>query len=201
MKNSNSGYASATVDAGGNNREAAKKILVAVSASSVSQEALITGLALARQSGGRLVVLQAVELNIPGEERGVPRGELLRELMVAAESRLLELARSICRDVRFSVVVTEGPPSEAIARVARRCNADAIVLGPRRSSPLSWLRRNTVRAVLRDAERPVYLVAPQENLPATPLTGRGLWRWPATSPARADQTRPADLLSSRAAMR
>jgi len=134
-------------------------ILVAMSPSAQSQEALFAGLALARQCGGRLVLMQAVELNICGEERGIARSELIHGLMLAAESRLKNLARAMGKGVRCATVVLEGPAGDAILRAARKFDADAIVMGPRRAGLLAWLRRNHVRTVLEGAESAVYLTA------------------------------------------
>jgi len=166
-------YASADIDStvpdfdvAPKNRAKVQPILAAISSSASGRETLITAAALARESGGRLVLLQSVELNIPGEERGIARAELLRELMLAAEARLTALARNICGDVPFSVIVREGPPCGAILRTAHRCGARAIVLGPRRSGWLGFLRRNNLRTVLQNAGRPVYLVTHRQSSPA-----------------------------------
>jgi len=118
--------------------------LAAISPSVSSHGALITALALARESSASLVLVQAVELNISGEERGIARGEFAARVNDCAESHLTELARSICGDVPSSVIVTEGPPASPL-RAARNCGADAIVVGPRRSGFLGRFRRNTVQ--------------------------------------------------------
>jgi nucleotide-binding universal stress UspA family protein len=150
--------------AAGNGGAGGRKFLVPISLSQRSHETLALAIALASQSSGQLVLLHAVELNIAGEERGIGRGQLLLELMIAADLRLMELARSMCRDVPFRVVVTEGPPAEVILRAARTLSVDAIVMGARVQRGLWWLRRNNLRAVLRKAPRPVYVVAPMEDL-------------------------------------
>jgi nucleotide-binding universal stress UspA family protein len=135
----------------------ARKILVPVSHPERSHEALALALLLARESGGQLVLLHAVELNIVGEERGIGRTRLVQELMSAAEARLIHLARSMCANVPFSVVVSEGPPDVVILWKAQALRADTIVMGPRRPGVFSWLRRDNVRAVLRQTQCAVYI--------------------------------------------
>jgi nucleotide-binding universal stress UspA family protein len=137
----------------------AETLLVALSDLARAGAVLMAAVALAREKGGRLVILHAVELNIPGEERGIARGEMLRELMSAAESNIGSLAEALCGDVPFIVIVREGPASAAILRTAHRCGARAIVLGQRRSGWLTWLRRDNLRAIVQNASQPVYLVA------------------------------------------
>jgi nucleotide-binding universal stress UspA family protein len=148
----------------------ARKILVPISQSQRSHEALTLALLLARESGRQLVLLHAVQLNIVGEERGIGRGRLLQELMSAAESRLKALASSMCEDVPFSVIVSEGPPDIVILWMARALSVDAIVMGPRLQGGLSWMRRNTVRAVLRQTPCPIYIVKPMGGLATASMT-------------------------------
>jgi nucleotide-binding universal stress UspA family protein len=141
-----------------------KTILVPISLSQRSHQALRVALRLARECGARLVLVRAVQLVIVGEERGVSRWRLLQELMVSAEASLTGLARSLCKDVPFSVIVSEGPPSEVILRTASALGADAIVMGPRTAGVLKWLRRNNVRAVLSQTHCPVYIAPPSSDV-------------------------------------
>ncbi len=143
------------------------RFLVPLSLSEDSHAALSAALQLARDAGGQVVLLHAVELNIAGEERGVERVELLHELMNAAEARLTELAARMCGDVPFTVVVDEGRPSEVILRTARTLGVDAILMGTRRGRGLGWPRRNNLRTVLRRTRRPVYVVVPTRGLRTT----------------------------------
>ena len=75
------------------------------------------------------------------------------------------LASSMCEDVPFSVIVSEGPPDIVILWMARALSVDAIVMGPRLQGGLSWMRRNTVRAVLRQTPCPIYIVKPMGGFP------------------------------------
>jgi nucleotide-binding universal stress UspA family protein len=148
----------------------ARRILVPVSRSQHTRQTLGVALQLARASSGRLVVLHALQLNIVGEERGIGRWKLLHELMIAAESSLTELARSVCEGIPFIVIVSEGPPGEVILHMARTLGVDAIVMGPRRQRGLGWLRRDFVRTVVRQSACPVYVVPPVNGLDTAPTS-------------------------------
>jgi hypothetical protein len=56
--------------------------------------------------------------------------------------------------------VTEGTPDVVILWKAQALGVDAIVMGPRRPGVFSWLRRNNVRAVLRQTRCAVYIAVP-----------------------------------------
>lgn len=122
---------------------------------------------LAQESAGTLLLMQAVQLNIAGEERGIRRLSLLEELLHEAERRLMRLAESLRPRVPTDVVVCEGAPAKAIVEMAGTTGADAIVLQrPARRGWLGWrgwLRHDSIRSVVRQAPCAVYLIGQSED--------------------------------------
>lgn len=141
-----------------------RKILVPVTLSAKSHAALPIALKLAQDCGASLVLLYAVQLNIAGEERGIPRTRLLDELCRDAETQLRQLVKNLPVEVPVEVVACAGRPVETIVEKANSLSADVIVMcthGYR--GWLRWLHRNTARQVLRRAPCPVWLISPAQH--------------------------------------
>lgn len=140
--------------------QAPGNILVPLTLSAGSGAALVVAGNLARATKARLTLLHVVQLSIVGEERGVHRERLVRDLVQEAELKLKELASGLGGAVATEVLVCEGHPSAAILEAARRLSADTIVMvthGQRRWT--KWLHRNTAAAVVRQAACGVVLVS------------------------------------------
>jgi nucleotide-binding universal stress UspA family protein len=110
--------------------------------------------------GTMIRVLHAVQLNIVGEERGIPRAGLIRELHEAAREELGKLIESLWAiETPAAVIVREGRPKEVIVQEARASNADLIVMGAHQH--VGWrrvLHRNTASYVMRHAPCPVLVM-------------------------------------------
>jgi nucleotide-binding universal stress UspA family protein len=146
-------------------------ILVPLALSSGSYAALAIAKKLASESRAKLVLLHAVQLNIAGEEHGIPRTRLLNELCQHAELQLSALAECVGEPATTEVLVCEGRPAEAIVAAARRLRADMIVMctrGHRRC--WKWLHRNTALHVMRQATCQIWLVAPGKRRATVNLT-------------------------------
>jgi nucleotide-binding universal stress UspA family protein len=138
-----------------------KSILVPLTLSGGSHDALAIARNLACESDARLVLMHVVQLNIAGEERGIQRTRLLNELCRNAELQLRELADRLGDEVTTEVLVCVGRPAEAIVETARRLRAGTIVLFTRGSRGwLKWLHRNTALDVVRQAPCSTWLVSP-----------------------------------------
>ena len=138
-----------------------RKFLVPLTLSADSRVSLAVARKLARESGAQLVLMHAVQLSITGEERGIPRSQLLNELCHDSERQLREWASDIGENSDIEIVVREGRPAEAIVETARCLDVDAIVLcAHNRCGPLNWLRRNTAEHVARQAPCPVWQILP-----------------------------------------
>ena len=156
---------------------APKTILVPLALSGSSYTALVVARNLARESQARLVLLHAVQLNIAGEERGIPRTRLLNELCRAAEFQLQQLADCLGGQVTTEILVCEGRPAEAIVETAKRLQADPIVMSRHGCRGwLKWLHRNTALNVMRQAPCATRLVSPEKR-DSTVSFARGAPSW------------------------
>ena len=111
-------------------------------------------------SGTMIRVLHAIQLNIVGEERGIARTGLIRELHEAAREELGKLIERLWADeTPAAVIIREGRPKDVILQEARASNADLIVMGAHQHA--GWRRmfhRNTAAYVMRHAPCPVLVV-------------------------------------------
>ena len=140
---------------------AARTILVPLTLSNYSYAVLEAARELARESSARLVLLHVVQLNIAGEERGIPRGRLFDELCQNAKTQLQELANEVGSRATVEVLVCVGRPADAIVETARDLMADAIVMHVNSHRGwIKWLHRNTALTVVRHAPCRVWLVGP-----------------------------------------
>ncbi|MCX6897479.1 MAG: universal stress protein [Verrucomicrobia bacterium] len=137
-----------------------QRILVPVDFCAASAVALRYAAALAKGRGAVITVLHVLQLSIAGEERGIPRTQLLNEMCEETEKRLHELVESVCgREVACECVLKVGKPSDEIVGVAREKAADLMVLPANEHvGLLRWLRPHTAGRVLRNAPCPVLVV-------------------------------------------
>jgi nucleotide-binding universal stress UspA family protein len=116
---------------------------------------------LAFKCGGTVTLLHVVRLNIAGEERGIPRVRLLKELVQETGERLREAVRSARWEVPVETLVCEGTPGPAIVEMAASLRVEAIVMhGHCRRGWVGWLHRNTSLYVARHAPCPIWLLPP-----------------------------------------
>jgi nucleotide-binding universal stress UspA family protein len=141
-----------------------KTILVPLTLSNGSYTTLAIAKDLAAKSNAKLVLLHVVQLNIVGEECGIPRARLFDELCHSAETQLHELASCMGDQATAEVLVCVGRPAEAIVETARRLEAYAIVMRLHRHRRwLRWLHRRTGLTVVRQAPCRIWLVTPGEH--------------------------------------
>lgn len=143
---------------------AVRKILVPMDLSYGSVKALEYALSLARKSHASVIVLHAVQLNIAGEELGIPRTKLLSEMGEKVRVQIQHLVEALTNEGSSpQIVIAEGRPHQEILDQAQRPEPDLIVMAGRRHTGLGWLLRpNTVARVLKHARCPVVLLAPNE---------------------------------------
>ena len=148
-----------------------KRILVPVTLSAESCSALAIASDLAEKFGSSLILLHAVQLNIAGEERGIPRMHLMQQLCQDSEQQLRQWATNAGVAAGVECVVCEGRPADVIVEKANRLDVDVIVMGARGHSRwFRWMHRRTVLRVLRSAPCPVWLVSPGRQNEAIVLT-------------------------------
>ena len=109
-----------------------RTVLVAIDFSDPSLAALERACELARESGAALHLLHCYEIPTPGlEQYRIALPETVWERIHAgAEQRLAALAeKAAAAGLRVTSEVSAEAPGHAIAEVARRVNADMVVLG------------------------------------------------------------------------
>lgn len=135
------------------------KILVAYDGSPHSDRALDAALALAKYAQSELVLVHAHD-KIPSY-LGDPNFQQAVNRAVIAGRELLETAAKRARAAGVQVMtnVLEGPPAEAILRVAEAEHCDLIVMGSRGLGQLKGLLLGSVsERVLQHAAIPVMIV-------------------------------------------
>jgi len=137
-----------------------QRILVPVDFSACSVEALRHASALAKQFEAVIDVVHVVQLNIAGEEAGVPRTALIRQLSDAARQNLSKLIEILwAGEIMATVAIQEGRPADVIVQEARARNSDLIIIGThKKQGRLRLFRRNTAARVIRRAPCPVLVV-------------------------------------------
>jgi nucleotide-binding universal stress UspA family protein len=120
--------------------------------------------AFAKQFDAVIDVLHVVELNIVGEEAGVPRTALIRQLSEVARQGLRKLIEILwAGEIMATVAIREGRPADVTVQEARARNSDLVIVGGHeKTGRLRMWRRNTVARVIRRARCPV-LVVPIAN--------------------------------------
>jgi universal stress protein A len=148
-----------------------RTILVPLTLSRGSFATLAIAKDLAEKFDARLVLLHVVNLNIAGEERGIPRGRIFENLCQNAENQLHRLAGCAADRATVETLVGVGRPADVIVESARRLGADSIVLRRHIHHPwLNWLHQNTARRVVRQAPCRVWLVTPGKHPDTVNLT-------------------------------
>src|SRR5688500_1197700 len=144
-------------------------ILVATDFTPASRAAFDSGVRMAKEQGGRLVLVHAVRpLGAPGLELTRPDttrfenetaapGEVIDVPVDVAGTDWVDLARA--QGVQADVVVRPGLPATVIAEEAERVQAKAIVLGSSRKGGLEKAVLGSVaEALQRGTSRPVVVV-------------------------------------------
>lgn len=141
-----------------------RNILVPIDFSDVSLRALATALALAQQSGGRLLLLHVLN-GFPYETvySGSRSAQLMRVLRASAARARRELQALVPPDAlnwsEVEVTTASGATHKAVVAAAAERRADLVVLGlPRRGRMEEFVTGSTVHSVLRRTTSPVLLV-------------------------------------------
>lgn len=96
-----------------------RRILAAVDFSDRTYEILRCAMALAERADAVLDVLHVIELNIAGEEHGIPRTRLIREMSEAAQLEMHKLLETLLNgDVIATISVRAGRADQVILREA-----------------------------------------------------------------------------------
>jgi nucleotide-binding universal stress UspA family protein len=136
------------------------RVLVPVDFSASTPKVLEYAESIAVRLEAALQVLHVVQLNIAGEERGIPRLALVQSLTDDARRELHRLiAKYHFGDLIVTIRVREGRPHEAIVEEAYETGAEMIIMGARtRPGIAGLLGRSTLARVIRRAPCPVLAV-------------------------------------------
>ncbi len=138
-----------------------KKILVPVDGSEEGGRALEHAVYLSKISGAKLCLLHVVDLNrkLSLLERAWTGGGVPPEMKEKGYKILSDHTRRVPSEIQLSTVVEVGAPPDTILEVAKREEADVIVLGSRGLSPLETVVLGGVsHYVLHYASIPVLIV-------------------------------------------
>lgn len=134
-------------------RVALRRLLVAMDLSTRSERGLDRALMLARRYKARLLLLHVVDDDQPPAVIKAER----RQATALLHEQVAKRAAS--DDVRSGILVETGDPFRVIADVARRRDADLVVMGAHRRRPVGDLFvGTTVERVMRTGGQPVLMV-------------------------------------------
>lgn len=140
------------------------KILVPVDFSAGSLEALRYATGLSGLCRADLLALHVVQLNIGGEELGIPRMKFLNEMADRARTQLRQwLAALLPGGPHVRIVIAEGRPAEEIVTQARELGVDLVVLFAHRHGGLLRLLPHTAPRVIRHAPCPVLVISVHDS--------------------------------------
>lgn len=128
-------------------------IVIADDGSEEGEQAATTGIGIAASFGSQVILLGIIEPpNIGAEGEGLPIDDpsITRRTLEERFERFMRLGRNM--EIKMSLQIGEGEPSAEINRVARRENADLIVVGRRNLSKFKrWFEGSTSEDILREA--------------------------------------------------
>lgn len=150
-----------------NNRPASQTVLVPLDGSLCAVHALPFARAAARTSGGRLVLLRAVDRSRSLSDG--PSGLASATSTEAVQAELDGLVQMLGREgIAAEAQVRRGPPAAAIRAAALAHRADLIVMASHQRHGLDrWLHGSVTEAVLHGSPVPV-LIVPREGAHVPP---------------------------------
>ena len=140
-----------------------KCILVALDSSPRAIDVLVTAVALARSTGGKLRLLRAVGLppELPANVWAMPQSQIVETFLATAKRELELLAREVPPELLHGATAQVGVPWDAICSYAREHDVDLIVIGSHGYGTLDRLLGTTAAKVVNHADRPVLVVRPK----------------------------------------
>ncbi|NOZ73598.1 MAG: universal stress protein [Chloroflexi bacterium] len=141
-----------------------QKILIAVDASQAAQEAVKCGQELAKLTGAQVILVHA-HPKVP-EYLGEPGlSETIARHVEKAEEILEPAAEALKSEgINVDLEILEGPPADAILRVAEVQNVDLIIMGARGLGTVASLLLGSVsQKVMAHATCPVMIVRASEK--------------------------------------
>ena len=146
-----------------------KRILVALDASPGAPQVLEAAIALAKFTGGQLLLLRAIGLpgELPVEAYAMSPDGLINVLHDRAARELEDLAQTIPPDVQFEIHVQVGSPWQVICEAGRALEAGLIVIGSHGYGGLDRLLGTNSARVVNHADCSVLVVRAPALLPTS----------------------------------
>lgn len=137
-----------------------KSILAAVDASPRALEVLVSAVALARSSGGKIRLLRVVGLppELPSGVWAIPQTQVVDSFLATAKRELELLAREVPPELLEGATAQVGVAWDAICSYAREHDVDLIVIGAHGYGILDRIVGTTAAKVVNHADRPVLVV-------------------------------------------
>jgi nucleotide-binding universal stress UspA family protein len=148
-----------TPDPYGDGKRPAPKVVVVGCDGSVASLNALRYAAERAGEGGHVVAVHAcgTDPSAPGASGHA------KDYRSAGKSLVTALEHELPAGVSFEAVLTEGPIPEALATTARTRHADEIIVGARGAHPVNQGLGRVPSALLRNADRPVVVVSPEET--------------------------------------
>jgi len=145
-----------------------KRILVALDGSPRNDALLSAAIGLGKRTGAKLVLLRVVglpaEASLPIDVWAMDPNDVTTFLERRAREALLAAEKAVPEALRGGLVVRVGSPWDAIVRVAREEDVDAILIGSHGYDTLDHLLGTTAAKVVNHADRTVIVVRAPERL-------------------------------------
>lgn len=138
-----------------------KKILIPTDGSETAEKAVEHGIKLAKALGCEVIGLYVIDISAFA---GVPTEtiwESMRKLLEEEGNKALATVERIAKenDVKFSISIKEGIPSEDIIKVSEEENIDLIIMGTAGRAGLNrFLLGSVAEKVVRSAQCPVMVI-------------------------------------------
>lgn len=137
-----------------------KSILVAVDSSPRAIDVLVSAVALARSSGGKLRLLRVVGLppELPANVWAIPQTQVVETFLETAKRDLELLSSQVPPELLEGATAQVGVAWDAICSYAREHDVDLIVIGAHGYGILDRIVGTTAAKVVNHADRPVLVV-------------------------------------------
>lgn len=137
------------------------KILVAVDDSEFSDNTAIAALELAKTLKASLAIVNVIDpaLLAIGADSVVYPLEQMHELKTGSEAIVKKYKNQVGNEVSVEEFVAEGKPSDEIVAIAKKCNADMIVIGTHgRTGVMHLIMGSVAESVIRHSNIPVLVI-------------------------------------------
>jgi nucleotide-binding universal stress UspA family protein len=136
-----------------------KKIVIAVDNDPTSEKIALNGFQLGLQLNAEIALLSVVDLTMLITEGAITPKEFADITINDYKKNQQMLVDTVFKEYKVKTFVEEGIPHEVILNVAKKWNADIIVLGTHGRTGISHLIMGSVaEKVIRHSEIPVFII-------------------------------------------